>query len=150
MSISYHRTAYFVSLLALACSPATTLAPVPAAGINAGVGKTWNAVIDILSESNIPVKTLDKSSGYVMAEIAGVGVLEEDKLADCGGFLTSFGATGSMIARYNILVRGDSTASTVKVTAKFTKTGDVPKDCPSKNTFETKFQSDVKARAEAR
>lgn len=147
------KRALRIALIGLAiagCTPPTTLAPIAPEGINASVGKTWNAVIDVLSDGNIPVKTLDKSSGYVMAEVASVGILEEDKLADCGGFMTSLGSSGPMIARYNIVVRGDSTTSTVKVTARFMKTGDIGKDCPSKNTFEAKFQSDVKARAEAR
>lgn len=168
MSVFYHLDACFVStpkredrqmktfgILAaaaavIACAPPPPAPPLAPAGIAASVGKTWNTVIDVLSESNIPVKTLDKSSGYIMAEVASVHILDEDKYADCGSFLASLGAEGPMIARYNILVRGDSTTSTVKVTAAFTKTGKTTHECSSKRVFETKFQNDVKARAEGR
>lgn len=55
-----------------------------------------------------------------------------------------------MTAQFNIVVRGDSTMSTVKVRAEFTKTGKSNWICPSKNTFETRLQARVKAKAEAR
>ncbi len=146
------RTVFIIGL-AVGCAPAPiiTLPPIAPAGINASFDRTWDVVIDVLSEGNIPVKTLDKASGYVMAEVADVGSSEEDALADCGGWMRMrLTALGPMIARYNILVRGDSTTSTVKVRAEFTKTGRSRWNCPSKNTFETKFQSYVKEKAEAR
>jgi hypothetical protein len=106
----------------------------------------------MLAEQNIPVKTMDKSSGFVAAEVTAVSSTDLDKLANCGSLMSqllSGSATGNGIARYNILVRGDSAASTVKVTARFIHGGDTPKDCSSRNVFEGQFQSEVKARAEA-
>ena len=137
--------------LAVGCTPAVTLPPIASEGINASFGKTWDAVIDGLSEGNVPVKTLDKASGYITVEVADAGSSEaeyasklgKDALADCGPKLVRY----PMLARYNIVVRGDSTTSTVRVRAQFSENG---WDCPSRNTFETKLQSYVKAKAEGR
>jgi len=123
--------------------------------VSASFGKTWNAVIDILADRNIPVKTLDRASGFVAAELAGVSQDDMGKLASgCGGFMDSLANGGNVppaVARYNILVRGDSTASTVKVTAKFTEIiSGTTKECTTKGTFEQPFQNDVKSRAEAK
>jgi uncharacterized lipoprotein len=132
-------------------APPVTVAPAP---IKAGFNQTWNSVVDILSEKNIPVKTLDKSSGYVMAEITGVSVGSEKGFADCGhttmaSLLLGGGEIGTVIARYNILVRGDSAASQVKVTATFVMDNKGHQTtCSSLGTFESQFQGDVKARAE--
>jgi hypothetical protein len=138
----------FVVSLALlsACTPPPSLPPVQPAGVASGFERTWNAVIDVLSEDNIPVKTLDKASGYVMAELSDVDSDTMNKFADCGSQLTKFLVGVSGVARYNIVVRGDSTTSTVKVTAKFISRD----DCKSRNVFENEFQDAVKARAEAR
>jgi len=142
---------------AIACAPPRTepvaIAPAP---IAAGFNQTWNAVMDVLSDENIPVKTLDKASGYLMAEVAGVGAGDEEKYADCGNsFLNALAMQGGgqMISRYNILVRGDSVASTVKVTATFVSGGGTSdanaKRCASKGILEKQLQTDVKARAES-
>ena len=148
--------AVFITALAVACTPpAPTYTPTPES-IAAPINQTWNAVIDLLSEENIPAKTLDKSSGYVMAEITGVSHSDEEKYADCGSGLLSALALqggGEMISRYNILVRGDSSSSNVKVTATFVSGGvegaSSPKKCATKGVFEKEFQSAVKQRAEA-
>jgi hypothetical protein len=152
-----HSIAILAATAMLGCAPTKTepvvIVPAPVA---AGFNQTWNSVIDILSEQNIPVKTLDKSSGYLMAEVTGVSMTDEEKYADCGNsFLNAMAQQGGgeMISRYNILVRGDSAASTVKVTAAFVSagasSGSSAKTCTSKGIFEKQFQSDVKVRAES-
>lgn len=138
-----------------ACTPAHT-APTPALAatpVHASFAKTWNAVVDILAARNIPVKTMDRASGFVTAELTGVAPGDIGKYADgCGGFWDSMANGGNDpagTARYNVLVRGDSANSTVKVTARFTELlNGMTKNCPSKGVFETPFQQAVKARAE--
>jgi hypothetical protein len=136
----------FFVVLGVACAPPPSLPPVQPTGISAGFTKTWNAVVDVLAEQNIPVKTMDKSSGFVAAELEGVDSDTMNRLADCGSQFKKFMVGVPGVARYNILVRGDSTTSTVKVTARFTSRD----TCTSRNVFETGFQSDVKNRAEGR
>jgi hypothetical protein len=131
----------------ITCAPPPTLPPVQPVGISAPFSKTWDAVIDILSEQNIPVKTIDRSSGFAAAELATVDSDTMNHLADCGSQLKKFMVGFTGIARYNVVVRGDSTTSTVKVTAKFVSNHG---DCSSRNVFENDFQGAVKARAEGR
>lgn len=141
---------------AVACARPTP-APIPvlsATPVHASFARTWSAVIDILSERNIPVKTMDRSSGFVAAEMSGVpaGTIGAFTLG-CGGFwdtIANGGKATEGVARYNIRVIGDSTESTVKVTARFTEfVGGTAKDCASKGTFEIPFQNAVKERAES-
>ena len=68
--------------LVVGCTPPPIAPPLQAAGINAGFDKTWNAVVDILAERNIPVKTMDRASGFVSAELATVSATRVDKLAE--------------------------------------------------------------------
>jgi hypothetical protein len=136
-----------IAIAIVACTPPVAVAPNPASPINAGFSKSWNAVIDVLSEDNIPVKTLDKSSGFVAAELSTMSTDDLQKFTNCGGIMDMMVHSENFgVANYNILVRGDSTASTVKVTARFTHGGAL---CETKNVFESAFQSAVKSRAEA-
>jgi hypothetical protein len=150
------HTIAVVFISALGCSSAT---PTPAATpkalpVAASQQRTWNAVVGVLSDRNIPVKTMDKGSGFVTAELTGVSRGDFLKLADCGSFTHQalIGGVGSGIARYSILVRGDSVASTVKVSAKFTglpNHGGVT-DCTSRGIFEEALSADIKQRAEGK
>jgi hypothetical protein len=150
-----HATVLFTVACLCGCTPPNP-APRPAIGptkVAAPFSKTWNAVVDILAERNIPVKTLDRASGFVAAEMTGVAPGDIGKLASgCGGFwdaMANGGGAPAGVARYNILVRGDSIASTVKVTAQFTELiSGTTKQCATKGVFEAPFQEDVKARAE--
>jgi hypothetical protein len=136
------------ALAVIACAPSAPItAPTPSS-INAGYNQAWNAVIDVLAEDNVPVKTLDRSSGFVVAELSTMS------LADLSHFTTNCGGIVDLVinskspyglANYNILVRGDSTTSTVKVTARFVHGSTV---CGTKNVFESAFQTGVKERAE--
>lgn len=144
--------------LLVSCTPPQT-APIPALGptqVDASFGKTWNAVVDVLADKNIPVKTMDKSSGFVTAESTHVPNSQLSKLTECGGFASymaeTLGSESGGTARYNILVRGDSTSSTVKVTARFTKAlaDNSPMECKTKGIFEQQIESAVKAHAEGR
>jgi hypothetical protein len=144
------RTVLIIGL-AVGCASAITLPPIAPAGINASFAKTWDVMIDILSEGHIQVKTLDKASGYIVADDRDVESSQQDSLADCGSdWHMGLASMGPMIAEVNIVVRGDSTMSTVTVRARFTKTGNISRNCPSKNVLETYLQAKVKARAEAR
>lgn len=143
-----------LSVVAIGCggTPQTAVAP-QAAPIQASREKTWNAVIDVLAERNISVKTLDKASGFVSAEGAVVSSSDIAQLTTCGGFMEAMADMNGAhngVARYNILVRGDSAASSVKVTAQFTKGtgGGNAKNCDSNGKFEAGLQSAIKSHAE--
>jgi len=59
--------------------------PLPAAPVRASFNRTWATVIDFFADQAIPVKTLDRSSGYIAAGETGrrqqprLGRLREDR-----------------------------------------------------------------------
>jgi hypothetical protein len=168
-----HRMVPVVFLASAACAPprAPRASVVrEATPVTASFGRTWDAVIDIFAERNIPIRTMDRQSGFIAAEPSAIptGTNESDayavSLADCGGTeavaATGFGvATGkgtrnaATTATYNILVRGDSTAATVKVTARFVYQPMASSlsavTCSSLGVWETEVEQDIKQRAEA-
>src|SRR4051812_31682527 len=113
-----------VTILTLATSaclhvvPPGAPAPHSAMGVNASLAKTWDAVIDVFASKNIPIKTMDHSSGFIVAEEMRVprpqGRGGESPYADCGSYnKIPYAPTD---ANYNIRVKGDSVRSTVQVT----------------------------------
>lgn len=148
-------TAALVSLAAAACVTAPATAPERAATpVSASTGKTWDAVIDVFAERNIPIRNMERASGFIATEPMGVDPREGEKWADCGGTIgVKFGATG---ATYNVLVRGDSTHATVRATVRWTtsQANDLMKtttdrECTTRGVWEQDFESLVKSRAEA-
>jgi hypothetical protein len=147
-------------LVAGACVPAPPGPPVPHAAmdVNASFGRTWDAVIDQFAAENIPIKTIDRSSGLIATDRLGVAASAAGG-ADCGKEWTGervFATNGT----YNALVRGDSTHSTLRVTVRWSRTGpsrgmdankeNVTEECSTKGTWETEFESKIKAAAEAK
>lgn len=109
-----------LAVLGCAAAPACVPSKPPAAPVvrqptpvRASFGRTWDAVIDAFADQNVPIKTIDRSSGFIATD--QLAVPEADSMdADCG--------TAGEIklvplhATYNVVVRGDSTASSVRVT----------------------------------
>lgn len=140
-----------------ACTPPTPAAtPVSATAVGASFGKTWNAVVNVLADRTINVKTMDRSSGFVTAQASE---MPKDSLkkytTNCGGggIMASLLLTPSdqaAVARYNILVTGDSAASSVRVTTQTIMDfgSGVTLKCLTNGVFENSIQGEVKARAE--
>jgi hypothetical protein len=134
-------------LVLLSCTPAAPPPAPTASPINASFNQSWNAVIDVLAEYNIPVKTLDRSSGFVAAEVSALSIADLSEFSTCGGILDlMINKERYGIATYNILVRGDSSTSSVKTTARFVHGATT---CGTKNVLESRVQEAVKTRAEA-
>lgn len=149
------RAALVMVLLASAgCASAPKQAPErQPTPVAASFGRTWDAVIDIFAQRNIPIKTIDRSSGLIVAEQARVDDIEN--FTHCGkpsllravaGAAVGMGGDGAMRADYNILVRGDSARSTVRANARFATP---ERECPSKGVFESQFEAAVKSGAES-
>jgi hypothetical protein len=144
-----------MKFLAVASVPAlaacASLPPAPPqradTAVNASFGKTWDAVVDYFARSSIPVKTIDRSSGLIAAEATRLSG-DNSSYATCSnGFIksTAQGAT------FNALVRGDSTRSTVRVTATWmvaTAPGALAVQCVTTDAWEKNFESAIKAKAE--
>src|SRR5437667_10539466 len=70
--------------LALGCvyPPSTTATPRSPTYVASSFAKTWDAVIDVFSERNIPLRTLDRSSGFAATDELGDD--RSARGADCG------------------------------------------------------------------
>jgi hypothetical protein len=129
-------------------SPPKSVAPArePTA-VRAPFAKTWDAVIDVFADQNIPIATIDRSSGLIATSRLAVP-RSGHTWADCG--VSSFGdPAGPNAAIYNVLVRGDSIRTTVKVTVSWALEGS-PFDCVTKGTWESQTEERVAAKAEGR
>lgn len=141
----YWRHAVVACVLATGCLKPPRTYPIPAAmPVGASFGRTWDAVIDRFAADNIPIKTIERVSGIIVAEPLLVSPEINPEYADCG--------TGSLMnpiarqASYNVRVSGDSTSSQVRVTATF-GTGTYNR-CTSTGAFEKHFMTAIKTAAE--
>jgi len=151
-----------VSFLLGGCVPSYVppqVSPVPRVGteVSASFGKTWDAVVDVFSARNIGIKTVDISSGLIVAENATVRPEDAKQWADCGtlpGASPKSIAVASLtasVARYNILVRGDSSRTIVKATVQFLapsmKMWANTDECQSRGVWEQAVEEQISIRA---
>ena len=148
--------------LSLACvQPGPLLAPPPApvreaTTVGVSVGQTWDAVIDRFAEDKIPIRLLDRASGFVATLPMPVppSMNREADWADCG--------TAPFVGRlyptevsYNIVVRGDGTRSIVKASVRWvTDLGSedytAERECTTTGNWEAALEEGIAARAERR
>ncbi|SRR5258706_11073269 len=151
---------YPILILLAGCTytPPATLAPVPRAPtiVDASMDRLWIAVIDFFADRNIPIRTLDRVSGFIATDALRVQDSKAEGWADCGS--TDNGPLSPTGATYNIRVRGDSVHSTVQITVRWTgyfenamdARNSRSVDCVTLNTWEADAEGIIKARAEAR
>ncbi len=127
--------------------PSTSVAPRQATRVSAPQTRTWDAVVDVFADRNIAIRTMDRSSGFIATDELSVSRSEGLEWADCGKNLS--GAISPDRAVYNVLTRGDSSASTVKATVRWVaRAGDKLIECTTKGTWEREAEADIKQRAE--
>ena len=122
--------------------------------VNASFGKTWDSVIDVFADRNISIATIDRASGLIVAQkSAAVPAREAPTYADCG----TYAGTTARIANevtWNVVVRGDSTRSTVRASGRFVvlapNRASVVAECSSRGVWETEFEGLIKKAAEAK
>lgn len=134
-----------IMILASCVTPPATAPTREATPVSASFGKTWDAVIDIFAAQNIPIRNMERASGFIAAEPATVAVKDGEQWSDCGGAMG--GHLGALEATYNVLVRGDSTHATVRATVLWARPG-TAQTCTTKGVWEQNFEALVKARAE--
>lgn len=137
-------------------APATLRAGTPVA---APFARTWLAAVDAFADKNMGIRTIDRSSGLIVADPVDVPANDAGTLADCGAAIVGDirEAIRPTSATYNVRVRAtaDSTSSIVLVTVRFVHVATSPygtaaADCSSTGAWETAFESAVKAKAETR
>jgi hypothetical protein len=164
------------------CLPAAQLLPpAPAAlreplPVQASFGRSWDAAIDHFARQGIPIRTIERVSGLIVAEEMGVDVSAALAYADCGqlaGSATGASPWGPGVppragdgrpvaaerASYNVLVRGDSSRSTVLVTVRWrvpdaSRVSGDPRhagrsiECSTRGVWERAFEAGVRDRAQ--
>jgi hypothetical protein len=136
-----------VLLLVAGCAT-TQPAPVPqrpGTDVAASFGRTWNALQVVIGEQGIPIRGMDRPSGIVVGADQDVPI-ENDGIADCGHALRA--RVQPVRARWDLLVRGDSTNAIVR--AKVTFVSPTGRECESLGAWETALEQRVKAIAETR
>jgi hypothetical protein len=131
--------------------PEASVAPRPLVSIAAPVAKTWASALDQLADHGVAVRSVEPDSGFIATETIALPMFSTDasKWADCGTF-AGFRFAPSVVD-YTIFVRGDSTGSSLKTSARYRlvkTTDEVPTDCVSTGAFEHSFDASVKQRAE--
>jgi hypothetical protein len=132
------------------CAPVPPAAPAPRelTTVAAPISKTWDAVIDVFASENIPIKTMDRASGFISTDPLAVPTRTGQAFADCGR------VAGLPIvakqATYNVLVRGDSTKATVRATVRFVEPTPPATECSSNGRWESAFETKIRDRAEGR
>jgi hypothetical protein len=141
--------------------PPAAPAPRAAIPVAAPFAVTWDALIDVFAERHIQIRAVDRASGVLVAEPLLIRDAS-DSAADCGRgkFLTATPTATDAV--WNILVRGDSSSSSVKATVRFSRVDrgsigtsahtevDATTDCESRGIWEAALEKSVKASAETR
>lgn len=143
------RTTYLIYAFAAGCStpPGPPPAPMVALEVMAPFDRTWNAVIDIFALQQIPIATLEKASGLIVANPLYVSRQNGIGWADCGSRMGE--AIPATRATFNVVVRAVGTASSVRVTASWATIG-AESYCVTTGEWEKNFQNSVKRSAEAK
>lgn len=136
-----------IVLLAACVPPPSAPPPRPDTQVNASFSRVWDAVVDRFARSSVPVKTIDRSSGLIAAESMRIN-----------GDLSSYGGCNVMGVRnappvgagFNVLIHGDSTRSSIVVTADWIGVDGAGNriGCVTTGKWEQEFEAAIKARAE--
>jgi len=136
----------------LKLTPPQPAAPRPTTTVAASFDRTWNAVIDMFGDHNIPIAQMERSSGFIATERHGIGSERLAlTLADCGSWPPKHHGDGPLhipatTAVYNVIVRPAESSSTVRVTVAY-MTAD-GSSCESKGGWEATFEESVKKKAQ--
>jgi len=143
------NTGLLILLTLGACSfvpPSTIATPRAPAPIAASFARTWNAVIDVFADKNIPIRTIDRASGFIATDaLSAAG--SDTTWADCGTGPLG-GTLRPTLATYNVLVRSDSAASTVHVTVTWSSVAGG--QCVTRGVWEGELEQLIRKKAETR
>lgn len=131
-------------------TPPAPVSPREATPVQATMGRTWDAVIDIFASRNIPIRTIERVSGLIVTDPLSLASGDGRDWADCGQVNRFYLLPDN--ATYNVLVRGDSSHSTVKTTVRWTHWVEDDRthaECSTTHVWEREFEVEIKQRAEA-
>lgn len=142
-------------MMAACASPPPPQTPRLPTSVAASFGRTWDAVIDQFANSNIPVHTMERASGFISTgplSTSSESRTNLDAYADCGKDMIK---PRPDRVEYNVVVRGDSSSATIRTTAKWVRSGDAATytmeiQCSSLGGWEAAFEAGVRRQAEGR
>jgi hypothetical protein len=145
------KTASLLMLTLAACYTPPPAGPAPRDGlvIPVSAGRVWDAVVEQFAATSIPIQTMERASGIIVTTDLGLTAANGLAWANCGE------AMGSPVApnhgSYNVLVRGDSATTTLRVTARWTFQSDgATIECTTRNVYEPDLEAAIAQRAEHR
>ena len=133
------------SCVATAPPPAPVRSITP---VSAPFNRTWESVIDVFGERNIPIKQIERASGFVATD--GLSLSREDQRVAPAWAKCERGGVPDR-AVYNVIVRGDESQSTVRVTVKWEQVRGRTMQafgCESTRRWEMCAEDEIRARAE--
>ena len=104
-----HTRLLFAALIALLITACTTYKPPVKRELKTerlyekSYDQVWNNVIDWFAKNNIPIKTLDKSSGLIATEFNLRNNIKES--CDCGTSGFGVNVSPNIIGNFNVLIR---------------------------------------------
>ncbi len=119
------------------------------ATMSASVDQTWEALIDLFSESNWPITNMERASGLITTDWISLGS-EAGRFADCGSSLAFVDGT---FVRFNVRVRARGEGSSLMVGASFRQQRSfdgqrATVDCVSKGAVERLIHGTIAERTE--
>lgn len=143
----------------------------PATSVAGSYDSTWAAVVSYFADRNLPIRTIEKASGIIVAEALrsdlvnrypvleangkpkyrnGYPVMGPAVYANCGSY---GGDIDPASASFNVRVLGDATRSTVRVTTRFrgmygSGSSAQTVECTSTGKFESDLEAMVKKSVE--
>lgn len=137
-----------VLLTSSACvlTPPQLPPPRSAVVVHAGFDKTWDAVVDYFADQRMPIRTLERASGFIATDRMHLGSAQAEAWANCEEI---FFVPSADSGQFVVVVRpqGD-TATTIRVTTEWTVENG--SRCASRGVWESEAERTIAARAEGR
>jgi hypothetical protein len=120
--------------------------PLPRVGtpVAASFSQTWDSAVQVLVEEKARFQTIERPNGLIVLE-PDLITADADMVADCGGASKATQGAG------RIVVRGNSTKSSVTVTFRFLRIDGkrVVGECATRGAAESVLESLIRVKAEA-
>lgn len=145
------RPAILAITLLVGCAPnrpPVEPAPRDAMSVRASFGRTWDATVEYFARQNEAIRVMERASGFIATEKLSLRAQYDDTYVDCG-------TEGQLRLEpthvtYNVLVRGDSSDSTLRVSARWELSRlKNPVECATRYRLEQGIEGQIKAAAES-
>ncbi|HEV8380972.1 MAG TPA: hypothetical protein VGQ29_05265 [Gemmatimonadales bacterium] len=133
---------------------AETAQPRDATPVRASLGRTWDAVVAAFASRHIPIRTMNRASGFIATDHLLISRQESERWGKVCGTSGVLGLKDLYAdhASYAVFVRGDSAASTVAVSMHLTQGGTFEDplvfECPSVYVREPELAAAITRAAE--